>query len=338
MADQGIITLHKGLTQSDAHVNRPLTSISVAYMQDASMFAASRIFPTVPVQKQSDIYFKYDRGDWNRNEMKIRAPATESAGSDYNVTTDNYYCPVAAVHRDLDDQLRANADDPLNLDSEATAWVSRKGLIYKEVLWATSFFQTGIWATLKTGVAATPGANQFLQWNDTASEPAKDIKGFMDGMLLSTGVLPNVLVLGRQTYTVLTENDAVVDRIKYGQTPGSPAVVNQNTLAQLFGVDRVEVLSAIVNSAGEGAAESNSFIANGKGAWLGYAAPSPGLMTPSAGYTFAWTGYLGAGAEGGRISSFRMEPIKSDRIEMELAVAPKVVASDLGIFIASAVA
>jgi hypothetical protein len=55
-------------------------------------------------------------------------------------------------------------------------------------------------------------------------------------------------------------------------------------------------------------------------------------MVPSAGYTFVWTGYNGSGSYGQRMSSFRMDPIRSDRFEIELAFASKKVADDLGTF------
>ena len=66
-------------TPGDVHVNVPLTNISIAYLQNASNFIASRVFPNIPVQKQSDRYYTYDRGEFNRDEMKERAAGTESA-------------------------------------------------------------------------------------------------------------------------------------------------------------------------------------------------------------------------------------------------------------------
>ena len=201
---------------------------------------------------------------------------------------------------------------------------------------ADAYFKTGVWLTDITGVASGPTANQILRWDDAASEPSKDIKALKTRMLQSTGYIPNVLALGHKTYDALTENDSIIDRVKYGRTPGSPADVTPATLAALFGVEKIVVLSAIVNTSAQ--AETNTFISSPSGAALFYAAPSPGLMVPSAGYTFAWTGYLGANAEGGVVSRFRMDLIKSDRVELEMAFAQKVVAPDLGIYIANAVA
>ena len=68
-------------------------------------------------------------------------------------------------------------------------------------------------------------------------------------------------------------------------------------------------------------------------ALLVYAAPAPSIMKPSAGYTFAWSGLFGAGAFGNRVSSFRMEHLKSDRIEGEMAYDMKLVGADLGVYL-----
>lgn len=44
-------------TQGNVHVDAILTNISVAFMQDQTQFGADRVFPIVPVQKQSDKFF-----------------------------------------------------------------------------------------------------------------------------------------------------------------------------------------------------------------------------------------------------------------------------------------
>lgn len=324
-------------TPGDVHVNAPLTNISVAYIQDASRFVAARVFPNIPVAKQSDRYFTYDRGDFNRDEMRERAPGTESEGSGYNVdNTPTYYTPVYAFHRDIPDQVRSNADAPLNLDTEATIYVTQKALIKREKLWADGYFKPGIWTFDMAGVASSPGAGQFLKWSDAASTPIEDIRAGKRAIAEETGFEPNTLVLGRPVFDALVDHPDIIDRVKYGQTPGSPAMVSRQALASLFEVERIEVMNAISNTAKEGAAANHSFI-GGNNALLSYSAPTPGIMTASAGYTFSWTGHLGAGAEGNRIKRFRMEHLASDRVEIEMAWATKVVAPDLGYFFGGAV-
>ena len=51
-------------TQNQVHVDAILTNISVAYMQKQENFIANKVFPIVPVDKQSDKYFSYTKNDW----------------------------------------------------------------------------------------------------------------------------------------------------------------------------------------------------------------------------------------------------------------------------------
>lgn len=308
----------------DVHVNTPLTNISIAYIQDAMNFVASRVFPNIPVSKQSDRYYTYDRGEFNRDDAKERAPGAESAGGSYELdNTPTYYAPVYAFHKDVPDQVRANADAVLNPDREATIFSMQKLMIQKEKIWASRYFTTGVWSTDNT--TSNWGAT------GTATDPIQDIRTGRRTVLQSTGFEPNTLVLGRAVYDGLADNPDVIERVNAGQTPGQPAMGTLRAMMELFEVERIFVMNAIENTATEGRTASHSFI-GAENALLCYSAPSPGLMTPSAGYTFSWTGYTGAGQDGNRISRFRMEHLKSDRVEAEMAYDLKLIAADLGYF------
>lgn len=338
-------------SRSDVHVNRPLTNISIMFAQDASNFVAGRVFPLVPVGKQSDAYFEYERGDFNRDEMTERAPATESSGGTYEIGTSTYYARTRAYHRDVPDQVRANADTPLQLDREATIFVTHKGLINREVNWATQYFTAAnpgdIWTFDVDGVASSPTApasfdptnasnNDKLHWNNANSTPIEDIRQGKRFVLEETGWEPNKLTLGRPVYDALVDHPDIVGRIDRGQTNG-PARATLVTLADLFEVDEVLVMNAVRNTAKKGQTSSHSFI-GGKHALLSYAPPSPGVMTPSAGYTFSWTGLIGSGNDGMRIKRFRMDHLESDRIEIDMSYDQKRIAQDLGYFFGGIVA
>lgn len=319
-------------TAGDVHVNTPLTNISIAYFQDQSRFIAAKVFPNIPVAKRSDRYWVYNSGDFNRDEMEVRAPGTESAGGGYNVdSTPTYYCPVYAFHKDIDDQTRSNEDSPLNSDRDATIYVTTKALIKREKIWASKYFVTGVWTRELTGVSATPTGTQRLHWSDQASNPIEDIRAEKTRMLELTGFEPNTLTLGRKVWDALIDHPDLVDRIKYsgGVGTANPAIINRAAMAALFEVDRILVSEAIENTAKEGQTAAHQFIA-GKHALLSYSPPAPGLQTPTAGYTFSWTGHIGAGVEGNRIKQFRIEAIESDRIEIQIAFDMKLVGADLG--------
>jgi len=312
-------------TSADVHVDAILTNISVAYIQEQNAYVASKIFPTIPVEKQSDKYFVYTKGDWFRDEAQLRAPSTESAGSGYSLSTATYSAAVYAFHKDVDDQVRANADAPLNPDRDATTFVTQRMLLRQEIQWASDFFTTGIWAN-----DVTPSN----LWSDyTASDPIGDVETGKATMLNATGYLPNTLVMGYDVFRQLRHHPDIVDRVKYTSSEN----VTEDILARFFGVDKILVARAIKNIGAEGAANSFASV-YGKNAALYYVAPTPGLLTPSAGYTFAWRGVSdGMGANIG-ITRFRMPELRADRIEAQMAWDNKVIASDLGYFFSACVA
>ena len=58
-------------TQSDLHVNALLTNFSIQFSQPEDGFVAEKVFPFVPVLKQSDRYAVYSRADFNRNVLRV---------------------------------------------------------------------------------------------------------------------------------------------------------------------------------------------------------------------------------------------------------------------------
>ena len=321
-------------TQSQVHVDAILTNISVAYMQRAENFIADKVFPVVPVDKQSDKYFTYDKNDWLRDEAQVRTDGTESVGSGYNISTATYYADVFAIHKDVGDQTRANADAPINVDREAAEFVTHRLLTRREIQFNNDFMSDGVWGTSATGVASGASTDEFVQWsNYTTSDPIEDIEAGKADILSVTGLEANTLVLGYDVFRQLKNHPDLVDRIKYT----SSQTITEDMLARMFDIDRVLVSKSIKATNAEGATAAYSFT-TGKNALLCHVADAPGLLTPSAGYTFQWTGVSqGLGTTIGT-SSFRLESLKATRIEAELAFDNKVVGADLGYFFGSAVA
>lgn len=319
---------------NQVHIDAILTNVSVAWMQSQDNFIADKVFPVVPVDKKSNKFFKYDKNDWFRDEAQRRAPGTESAGSGYNLSTDTYSCDVFAFHKDVDDQTTANADAPLNPLREASEFVTRRLLLRREVQFVSDYLTTSVWGKDYTGVASSPSTDQFIKWSDYAnSDPIIDIEAGKANILSTTGMEANTLVLGYETFRQLRHHPDLVDRIKYT----SAQTITTDMLARMFEIDRVLVSKSVKATNNEGATGAYALTA-GKVAWLGHVAPNPGLLTPSAGYIFGWTGVSGGlGATIGT-SSFRMEHLKATRVESEVAFDNKVIASDLGVFYTAAVA
>ena len=329
-------------TPGDVHVNRPLTNLSVAYMQSRDDFVARNAFPIIPVAKQSDLFWVYDRGTFNRDSMEKRAPGAPTAGITHTLSNTPYFCDVWGLHEDIADQVRANQDDQLSMEQDAVELISRAGLIRQEREFVTKAFQTSAWTSSLNGATSratsfdptsgTAGNRNVVHWDDEASTPIEDIRLLKRTVQERTGFRPNVLTIGRAVYDALLDHTDIIGRIDSGQTPGGPAMTTQNTIAALFELEAIYVMDAIYNTAAEGLSTSTSFIA-GKNGLLHYRPSSPGLRVPSAGYTFVWTGYAGAPENGARMKRFRMEEIASDRIEGELAFSEQVVGTDLGSYL-----
>lgn len=320
--------------RADVHVDKPLTNIAVAFTQNPEMFISDRVFQILPVVKQSDKYFTIPRGNWYRDEMKKRAPGALSQERTHTVSTDSYVADVWALHENLADETLQNYDSPLQAEREMTEGLTLAGMIRKEVAWAADFFTTSVWTSDLTGVNSGPTGDQFLQWDDDASTPIEDLRWGMRRVHERTGYRPNVLTLGREVFDQLLDHPDIVGRLDRGQTRG-PAIVQRDSLAALLELDEVLVMDSVRNTATEGATDSFSFI-GGKSALLSYRPPSPGLYVPAAGYTFSWTGFVGAG--GLQIRRVRDDKRQSLMIELQMAWDQKQVSADLGQFFATAVA
>jgi hypothetical protein len=309
-------------TRSDVHVNRPLTNISIAYIQNSADFIADKVFPVVPVAKQADRYFVYDKDYWFRTQAEKRGPGSESAGSGFHVdNTPSYFADVYAHHMDVSDQVRTNADDPLNMDRDATMFVTQNLILKREKIFMGRYMKTGVWTG--AGGDFTPA----VKWDASGSNPMLDIDLLKASIKASTGFLPNTLVVSNDVFFALRNNAVVLDRIKYTQR----GIITEELLAALFGVQKFLVASAVLNSAQEGVAGSYNYLTN-KSFLLTYSNAAPSILQPSAGYVFSWQGLFGAGAQGNRIKTFRMEHLESDRIEGEMSFDMKLVGADLGVY------
>lgn len=327
---------------SSVHVNQPLTNMSIAYVQAQDKYIADKVFPSLPVSKQSDLYFIFDRADFYRDEFGKKAPGAGPDEGGYDITTGNpYYCHVYAYAHKIPDQIRANADSPLNLDNSTMQFVTQKFLIKRERTFMSSFMTTGVWGRDVTGFASgTASDTAVLQWNDPSSTPIEDIRKQMTYVESLTGFRPNTLTLGRQVWDKLVDHVDLVDRVKYsgGVGNGTPAMVQRQAVAQILELDNVYVSSAVYNAAEKGATEATQYI-SGKSALLTYTPPAPGLMTPAAGLTFNWSGFLGSNGSGLRIKKYREpEKYESDMVEAQAAYDQKLIGSALGVYYSQIVA
>jgi len=327
----GAVTeIRKDATPSDLHIDQYLTNLSVAFVQDSSKFVADKVFPIVPVSKQSDKYSIYPKGHFWRDEVAPRPLGGRPNQANFDVEQGTYLAEEEGLEYKLDDRLRANADQPLDPDRAGMRLLTEQMMVHRDSDWASAYFRTGVWGTDLTGASSSPGAGQFLQFDQSGTEPVEFLDEERDGLGGATGMDPNTLVLGRDVFRVVKNHPEVKDRIKYTQR----GIVTAEILAELFGVERVVIPGSIKNTAQEGAADAIDFIVGRKDALLVYSAPNPAIDQPSGGYIFAWTGLIpgATNAFGGVIQRGREDLAHSDVFQVRCAYDMKVVAPELGVF------
>jgi hypothetical protein len=327
-------------TIQQVHVQAALTQIATAYIQDATNYVADQVFPNVPVEHQADKYFRFSKDDFFRDQAQRRADAAESAGGGFNLDTASYSADVWAFHKDLGAQVRRNADPAVNMDVTVTKYIMQQMLIRKDRIFVGKYLVNSVWGTDVVGTAGgTPGSATPAFWNDDASgDPYTDIQQGMTTILQNTGFEPNTLLLSYPVYAALRKHPLVIDRVKY-TTRADASKITPELLAASFDIERCVVSKAVFNSTQEqavGGAGSVTTAVYGfiapKDALLLHAAPSPGIMIPTAGYTFSWSGLTGINNMGVRVAQIPLPwlGLETVRTEGEMAFDMQVVGADLG--------
>lgn len=274
-------------TPKSAHRDAALSNISVGYSN--KMYVADRVFQHVPVKKKSDYFYTFLKGAWFRNEAFVRGPGGRARRGGYVLSDTQYNCLEYAMAHPVPVELMNNADDPIKPWEAGVRWATDKVMLAKEVLVSTMVTTAGNWTTSNDADAG---------WAAGSSSTAiVDIEAAKEAIRKLIGRYPNCMVMDAKTFSTMKQDPTILDRIKYGGTPGNPASVTLQALAQIFEFDEVLVGGSLYSSAEEVVAgtdftavdlwETNAT----KGAALVYYRPSsPALFEPAAGYIFEWPG------------------------------------------------
>ena len=307
---------------SMVHVDQALTEVSVAYRN--AQYVADSIFPVVPVSKQSNKYFIYSKDNF-RTLDDARRPGARANEIEWTLSTDTYYCEGHALAQAIPDELRANADQAIDVDVDTTEVLTDLVYLQREILVASK-------ATDNSVITQSATLSGNSQWSDyTNSDPITAIEDQKATILKQIGHLPNSILVSYPVFKSLRNHPKIIDRFKYSQV----AVVQPDHLKSVFNVDNFYVGSAIKNLAKEGAADNLDYIW-GKNALLFYRPPVAGRRTVSLGYQFTLA--FGANNGGYFVKRYRDEARTADVVEVQLYFDAKVVAANAAYLWLAAVA
>src|SRR3990172_3951628 len=294
-------------TARDSHIDRAMTNISIAYRNNA--YIAEEVFPLVTVDKQSDLYFVFDKASWFRARSGPRAPGTRAPRADYTLSSSPYLCIKYSLTKEISGEGRKNGYAPLAPDLTATQFVTDGLLLGLEKRVATLVTACANWAA-----ASNPGT----LWSTTTSDIWADIDTAVNAVVSSIGREPNVAIMGWPVWKAMRNHPDFIDRVKYTRQTGR---VEPEDIRSWFGFEKVLIGKAVENTSLPGAAVSMSFVW-GKHFWVGYVTNAPALEQPSAGYIFRW---------GNRtVERFRMDQEHTDILAAEWHTDEVITASDAG--------
>lgn len=307
---------------SMVHVDQALTNVSIAYRN--AQFIADQVFQPIPVSKQSNKYFIYSK-DRFRIMDDARRPGARANEINWTLSTDTYFAEGHALAQAIPDELRANADQAIDVDVDTTETLTDLIYVQREI-------QVASVATDPTVVTQTSALAGTSQWSDfTNSDPIAAIETQKATIQKQIGQPPNALVVGYPVFLQLRQHPKIIDRFKYTQV----GILQPDHLKSVFNVDFFMIGGAIKNLANEGDADNFDYIW-GKNALLFYKPLTPGRRTVSLGYQFTWL--FGANTDGFLVKRYRDESRTADVVEVQLYYDSKVVASNAAYLWQNAVA
>lgn len=291
----GISTYQKSIASGGFRPHQWLTNISIASFQNPEDFVAPSVFPIVPVGFSDGKYRIFSREDLARDNMHRKPEFGHVDPAVLSTDEGHYSVQVDQLLMGLD-QIQQVNNSRLNLPGAAdpriamTKAASEQVLLHLDALFAEKFFHEGAWGNELSGSTSDDfdGSKTFTKLTDANSEPIKMFRALNTRQLRKTRRRFNVMLCGMDAFDALVNHPDILARVQYGGTTANPAVVTENVLASLFGLDRVYQVGSTMNMAEPGLAEDLQFICDPKSILLAHVAQTPSIDTPSAGYIFSW--------------------------------------------------
>lgn len=330
--------ISKGLpSPGDLHINGALTNVAIAWKQESKRFAAGVAFPEVPVDKQSDFYHVWERGDFFRDEAEEVGPNSKTPMQNLRKSKDQYEAKVYGIGGFVSEQDMANMDVAANKAQKFAQANVTKLLIKREKQWVANYFVPNVWKGSTTGNDLVGGVD-FVQFSTPAtSDPIAVLRPQIHQLaMLGIDPMDLVLTMGPAVWQWIVDHPDFLGRYEQVQV----AIMNEALIAAVLGIRQVVVPFGSETTSREGVADASTtmgFIV-GKHMLLTYSPRAPSIDQPSAGYMFQWRGLLGAGQDGIRTRVVPTDDPIGQKIIGNMAFDHKLTSNVCGVFFQNAVA
>jgi len=267
-------------TGRNIHIDTPLSNVMVAAFEAEGDFVASRLFPVVPVDKRSNVYYVLKKEAWLKQPRTARAPRVQAVRVEFDVTSDTYYAFNYALAGEIPVEDLANQDNAIRIRETTTRYVTRGLLADLEIRVAAKV------ASNVSTIARMSGADAWDAVNSA------DIFGQVNDAHLSvfdnTGLVANSLILDYRSYRLAKRNLRLFSRFN---VPGGPnAQLTDGQLREAFDVENLWIARSVKNNANEGQSPGSYTSIWGPTAILARVEPgAPSMMTATYGLAYRWT-------------------------------------------------
>ena len=304
------------------YLDQPLNNVSVGYKNDD--YFAERIFPVVPVKKQSGRYWVFGKEKFKQYETIRHAGAEAREIAPWSLSNNAYFCDDHSLKDKISDEERANADST-DVEINTAENLTDAILLDLEIRAANLVLGGAVPNTTLSGTS---------QWSDYVnSDPVAAIEAQKMTLKKAIARTPNTLAVSYPVFSSLRQHPKIVDRFKYTEVGG---VLDPQSLKTVFGVDNFWVLGAEYDTANEGQSPSLDFVW-GKHAVLAYVVPEPRRREMTLGYIFRWL--FGAPDLAGTLTKrYRVEAKSADVVEVHRYDDIQLVAPQAGFVFLNATA
>ncbi|MCX8113672.1 MAG: hypothetical protein N3D71_01175 [Burkholderiaceae bacterium] len=310
-------------TGRDLHVDNLLSQVAINYRPSGMI--GDQIFPIVPVQKETDSYPVFNRGEVFAIEKTLRTRTAEAMRVTRSVSSAQYACKNYALAYDMPIEDRANMDAAFQFELEAgrVRYLTDKLMLDmdRRILQTA---RTNVATTFLCGSSwAAPGAS--------AGDPFSQIVQAIEQVKGTTAERPNSIIFGWRAYQWARRNLNMRNLIN--GTNNGRGIVSRQQIQEALEVDRLLVAEAFFNPSNEAQTATFSTVFPADAVLVYYAPLAPSRETPSFGYSFRWTS-----PELGTPFAAIRHPFESrtrvDGIEVQYYQDERVTGSDYGVLIA----
>lgn len=244
------------------------------------VFGAERIFPEIPVDGQTGIYYIFDTTrDLLRDEDDLRAPGTKANLVDYDSTQATFITEDRALDFLIADETIDNNNSPFQLVQQGSRTIDTKLRLGREIR-AAALMLAGV-----TNTSAIGGGG----WNDPDnSDIMANVTTARQSVRDNTfGREANRCLMDAVVWDAVKEHNQILSRVLAGGNNRGPAKLMKEAVAELFEVDELIVVSGYKNTANEGQTAAVSAIWSDD-VYFWHQSPTPSLQDPSFAYSITW--------------------------------------------------